>query len=494
LTTLLLVVSTPAVAEAKTLLVLPFENQTDDRNMDWLGEGITQLIADRLSGNSDVYVFDRDERLAAYGRMGIPETVSISRASAVKLGWELGADAIVSGRMTGTHENFIIEARVIDLASLRLGEEYKVTGILDDVIQMTGTLSGEIFTTVAEGTLAPAVSAIPRTAFENYVRAILTADLQRRTDLLKEAVRLHPTYNAALYQLGHAYNIDRNFKGSNEPLEKIANGSREYVQAQFLRGLNNYYLGDFAAASSIFSGLPPTYDVLLNLGASLASQGNSAGAALAWNRASEADPLGADAVFNLGYSSFTRGDMDGAVRDLERFMKLEGRDGEALFLLGRAYERVGRIDESRRMISQATRLSPRVERWLIQPIPNLQRLSTEPDLTKLRTRAADPLWNTERLARRASSQDVNVWIENAQTQLDSQLYGEAIRQLQEAARIFPSSVDVQLVLARVYLNQKDYEKALQSASRALALDPNHTEARSLRDGIGRILMAEPKKP
>ena len=44
--TLFAVVSTPAFAGARTLLVLPFENQTDDRNMDWLGEG-RMIYADK---------------------------------------------------------------------------------------------------------------------------------------------------------------------------------------------------------------------------------------------------------------------------------------------------------------------------------------------------------------------------------------------------------------------------------------------------------------
>jgi tetratricopeptide (TPR) repeat protein len=256
------------------------------------------------------------------------------------------------------------------------------------------------------------------------------------------------------------------------------------VRAQFIRGLNHYSLREFPAAAEAFSALPPTYSVLVNLGACLSSKGDGAGALSAWKRASELDPLGSDAVFNIGYWNFAKGDWNGAIASLERFVKLEGRDGEALFLLGRAYERVGRMEESKRLINQATRLSPRVERWLTRPVPNLQRLTAEPSLTELRP-ANGILWNEQRLARRASGQDLGAWLDAVQTLLDSQLFGEAVRQLQEMKQAFPLSVDTRLLLAQVYRDQKEYDLALQAVQQALALEPAHVEALALKNEIER---------
>src|SRR6185295_5605268 len=116
---LLPAVPTPAFADPTTVLVFPLENQTDDRNLDWLGEGVAELIIDRLYSLNAVYVFDRDERIAGYERSGIPESAAISRATSVTLGWDMGADAIITGRLTGTHEDFHIEVRDIDLGSMR---------------------------------------------------------------------------------------------------------------------------------------------------------------------------------------------------------------------------------------------------------------------------------------------------------------------------------------------------------------------------------------
>src|SRR4051812_28228313 len=103
--------TSPLFADSRTVLVLPFENQTNDRNVDWLGEGVSELILDRLYTGQGVYLFDRDERLAAYERAGIPDSTALSRATAIKIGWELGADSVITGRISGTHENFTVEAR-----------------------------------------------------------------------------------------------------------------------------------------------------------------------------------------------------------------------------------------------------------------------------------------------------------------------------------------------------------------------------------------------
>src|SRR5216110_87016 len=67
-----------ACADTNSVLVFSFENQTDDRNIDWIGAGVSEMVVERLAAERSLYVFNRDERATAYERMGIPETVSVS--------------------------------------------------------------------------------------------------------------------------------------------------------------------------------------------------------------------------------------------------------------------------------------------------------------------------------------------------------------------------------------------------------------------------------
>ena len=466
-----------AYADSTTVFVFSFENDTNDRNIDWIGEGLSDLISDRLSAENQLYVFNRDERTAAYDRLGIPETVAVSRATAIKISWDVGADTAIIGAISGTHEDFKIHARILDLAGSSSVRELEVSGKLDDVIPLAARLAAQLAKTLVPDSTVPESDYIvrppvPRSAFEAYVRGSVTADPQRRVQLLQDAIRLHPQYSAALYQLGRAWHFDMNLAAASPLLERIPPGAPEYLQARFILGLNYYYLGDYAKAAAVFMALPPTYDDLINLGAALASRGDLNGAQAAWRRASNRDPLRTESFFNLAWLAFNRGDMDAASRSLDQFFRLQGRDAEALFLQGRVYERQGRTDDSQKAIAQAVRLSPRIERWINQPLPSLQRLRIQADTTELRTALQPSIWSPARLSRRALGQDLTSSLESVQTQMESQLYGDALRDLQDVARVFPQAAEVRLLRGQVYEKQRQNDLAIREYRESIQLKPS----------------------
>lgn len=399
-------------AQQTTVLVNAFDNQTSDRNLDWIGEGISLLIGERLTAQPQLYVFGLDERTAEYDKLAIPDTVSVSRATALKVAWDMGADIIIIGKIIGNHDDFRIEARVVDLGEGNSDFDVNASGKLDDVISMTANLSSQLAKGLVPGSDLPesdyaARPPIPRSAFEAYVRGVLASDPQRRTELLKDAIRLHPQYTAAIYQLGQAYYLDSNYKSSSDLLEKISAVAPEYAQARFMLGMNYYHLGEFTKATAVYSSLPSSYDVLVDLGAALAGKGDSTGAEATWRRALMVNAAGAEASFNLAYIAFTRGEMQAAVTRLTQFLRSHGRDAEALFLLGQAYDKLGRTAESQRVVTQATRLSPRLEKWVGQPIPNIARLRTQYNATELRLPFDTTIWNEARLARKAAAQNAS---------------------------------------------------------------------------------------
>lgn len=435
---LVLAAATTAHADTGTILVFPFENLSNDRSLDWIGEGIAELMVEKLQFEPGIYVFTRDERLADYEKLGIPESTLVSRATQLKLGWEIGADRVITGKFSGSADEFQIAARTIEMEFSRASEEVTVHGKLQDII----TLTNELLAKIVPGDTA--TLSHPQTAFENYTRGVLSSDPMKQVSFLETAVRQEPEHIPAILELGRVYHLERDFTNSNRWLEKVTRLGPERLQAQFMMGLNYFYLGDYARSIAIFQQLPPTYDVLLNLGAALSQKGDSAGAIAAWKRASDADPLKSDAFFNTGYASLLRGDMDSAAKALNESLNLRGHDSEALFLLGRAYERQGRLDESQKLIAQASRLSQRVERWAAQPLPKLERVSTTATFT-----SGIEIWTDRRLSRRAKGEGLMAWLESVQNQIDSYLYGEAIRELQNAIRVFPDAVEAQALLQEV---------------------------------------------
>jgi tetratricopeptide (TPR) repeat protein/TolB-like protein len=436
--TITIAAATAARADSSTVLVFPFENLSNDRTLDWIGEGIAEIIIGRLQPEPGVYVFAREERLAAFEKLSIPETATLSRATALKVGLDNGADHVIVGTFSGTAEDFHIRARLIDMEA-GAGQDFKADGNLQDVIPLTMTMSWQLLRKIIPGTASPesdytARPPTPRSAFENYIRGILNQDLQKRSDLLETAVRLYPQYGPALFQLGRAHHLERDFATSNQWLQRLPESTPERRQVLFLVGLNHFYIGDQAAAITTYQQLPQTYDVLLNLGAAFSQKGDTASAMSAWKRAALFDPLDSDAFFNMGYASYLKGDLEAAAKNLVESLKLRGRDSEALFLLGRTYEKQSRVDESRRLIAQAARLSPRVERWQTQPLPKLERF-----VTTTTFRSHDDVWTDSRLARRARGQNVQAWLEIVQSDMDSYSYGDALRALRDVLKVFPDS-------------------------------------------------------
>ena len=89
-------------------------------------------------------------------------------------------------------------------------------------------------------------------------------------------------------------------------------------------------------------------------------------------------------------------------------------------------------------------MSQRVERWATQPLPKLERLSTTTAFTN-----GTEIWTDQRLARRAKGHGLTVLVEFAQNQIDAYMYGEAIRELQQAIRVFPDATDARMLLDEV---------------------------------------------
>jgi tetratricopeptide (TPR) repeat protein/TolB-like protein len=437
-----------AHADSGTVLVFPFENLSNDRTIDWIGEGISELIIQRLQPEPGVYAFSREERIALYDKLGIPESAALSRATALKLGWDAGADHVINGTFSGTPEQFHVSARLVDMEE-GAASEVQVDGRLEDVIPLTMTLSLRLLKKIIPGTASPesdytARPPTPRSAFENYVRGILNQDIQKRIESLQTAVRLYPQYPSALFQLGRACHLQREFRMSNQWLQKMPETAPDRRQVQFLVGLNYFYLGDYPHAITTFQQLPATYEVLLNLGAAFSQKGDAVSAISTWKRAAALDPLNSDAFFNSGYASILKADFEAAEKSLNDSLKLRGRDSEALFLLGRTYEKMGRTEESQKLVAQATRLSQRVERWLTQPLPKLERFATSTTF-----RSHEEMWNDPRLARRARGQGLSAWMDVVQSDMDSHLFGDALRELHDVTRVYPDSPEARSLLEEV---------------------------------------------
>src|SRR6266481_4251959 len=136
------------VAQADTVLVIPFFNQSTSQNIDWIGEAIAETIRESLASQG-VLVLSRDDRLEAYRRLSIRPNAILTHASIIKLGEALDASQVIYGRylVSSTREvkatpgpapaatpatpavsprdSLRIAARILDLKHMRQGAEFE---------------------------------------------------------------------------------------------------------------------------------------------------------------------------------------------------------------------------------------------------------------------------------------------------------------------------------------------------------------------------------
>src|ERR1700722_12659002 len=74
--------SSPTAAESRadTILIFPFENESRMANLDWLGEGLSELTSERLEDRG-FSVLSRADRMATLERMGLPDSARFFHAT-----------------------------------------------------------------------------------------------------------------------------------------------------------------------------------------------------------------------------------------------------------------------------------------------------------------------------------------------------------------------------------------------------------------------------
>src|SRR5271154_250230 len=82
---------------AETVLVLPFFNQSNSANVDWIGESIAENVRESLTA-AGVLALDREDRLEAFRRLSLRTNAVLTRASIIKAGESLDAAEVVFGQ------------------------------------------------------------------------------------------------------------------------------------------------------------------------------------------------------------------------------------------------------------------------------------------------------------------------------------------------------------------------------------------------------------
>ena len=315
----------------RTMVVIPFENDSAVPGLEWLGESFPETFHEQL--NSPIlYVSSRDERLRAYDRQGIPASVHPSRATLYRLAEQMDVDYTVFGSYKYDGARLTAVAQLLDMRAQKLLPAVTESAPLADFGALQSALAWDLLHLIRADFSVPkdkyiaSVTPVRLDALENYVRGMLAARAEGKVQRYREAVRLNPDYAQAWLELGKTYYAQRNYEVAIAALSQVQQSSSDsgstsgavVREANFYLGLAAYDHGDFTKSESAFEFVAahlPLAEVYNNLGV-VAARRDHKKAEGYFERAIQNDPSDPDYHFNMGVALTQAGDRAGATREL----------------------------------------------------------------------------------------------------------------------------------------------------------------------------------
>ena len=214
----------------RLVLAIPFENTSENRSLYWLGEaladGITREL--RLTGGSPA---DRRDRVSLQEDMGIPPLSTMTLASQIRSAETIGAGTLVTGTFGATEETLTVQARVVDIATGRIGPWITVSGSSKDLLALQRDLFRALCPSLPPG--APALAAgsaeedgVPQAAYESLLKSLLEDSPDKREKLLRRSLDLAPSYLRAKIELAQIYRESGRLPKAVQTLSSLATRDR----------------------------------------------------------------------------------------------------------------------------------------------------------------------------------------------------------------------------------------------------------------------------
>jgi serine/threonine protein kinase/tetratricopeptide (TPR) repeat protein len=194
-------------APINSVAVLPFANASADPSMDYLSDGITEGVIDRLSGLPNVKVISRTSAFRYKKRDIEPQ----------KIAKELGVDALVTGRVLQRGEDLSVSAELVDAREDKQlwGEQYsrKLADIASVQQEIATAISGNLRVRLKseEKTRSAKMYVANPEAYQLYLNGRYHANkgtyggLMKGIEYFQQAIAKDPNYTLAYANLADSY-------------------------------------------------------------------------------------------------------------------------------------------------------------------------------------------------------------------------------------------------------------------------------------------------
>ena len=343
----LIALSLPVAATAsvkpRVLLIVPFDASALDREEQWVGEGVAQILSLGLAQHPAFVQVER-VRLRAYGQPEAWGDATLGRAARA-----VRADAALFGSVTRQSAELVIQPRLLE-----------VKGTASDTVTLEPV-------TVPEGELLAKIAGLPVL----YARALKVPLTAAETARVERAAL--PTRSLRAFELfaRGAIALQRSTQEGNEAavdlLARAIETDPNFVVAHYTLGAVHQTLGNrwkaaaqFRASTQLDAAYPEPFKALGDL--FLAAPRRLFDQAVeAYNKALELRPFYADAHVGLGDARAAKGEIDPAIAAYQKALVFNPVNPKVYLSLGKIYyAEKGLYYESVNAYKKAIELDPQL--------------------------------------------------------------------------------------------------------------------------------------
>jgi TolB-like protein/predicted Zn-dependent protease len=329
-----------------SVAVLPFSNAMGDPSSEYLSDGITEGVIDRLSGLPNLRVISRTSAFHYKGQDIDPQ----------KVAKELGVEGLVTGRVVRHGDELTVSTELVDAREDKQlwGEQYsrKLADIHMVQQEIATAISSNLRLRLTDEEKTRLAAKPPTTnaeSYQLYVKGLYHANkasaegLKRAVQYFQQAIEQDP-FNASAYaELAQCY-ADLGTFAYAPPTEVLPKAMDAATKALAL----NDALADARAALGY---------------AKFAYKMDWAGAETELKRAIELNPGSVDAHYDYAQFLATQGRIEESIQEGHRAQELDPVSPRVIGIMGYYYLEADRYDDSIAQFKRALELDP-IALWL----------------------------------------------------------------------------------------------------------------------------------
>lgn len=363
----------------RTLAVMYFENSSNSPEMDWLREGLADMLITDLSRSERLTVLSRQQLYLLLGRIGHKPGVNIRLDEALDVARRSRAEAILTGSFARLDGKVRVEAQLHDAHSGQLlAAEHFVADrphqILTQIDLLSLKLASHLGATPAERDRASGLADVMTNnleAYRHYSLALEKAQALHNREaiaLLEKSVALDPEFAMAHARIGYVYAVTWGLAEKGKPhlerayrlSERLTEKDRLYINAWYAIA-NLDYPGAARTLRQLIAQHPLEVEAYWRLGRLLLGEEQYEEAVDVLRRGLVVDAEAKDVYNALGVTYRDMGRHDEAIAMSKRYIQLAPDEPNARDSLALAYQGAGLYEQALAEYRLALSLDPEFE-------------------------------------------------------------------------------------------------------------------------------------